>query len=95
VLKFPYVVSNETQLSLSLSPETVEALADALVPQLRANQPSETGWLAPQAAAHYLGVSRRRIHDLKHLGKLTPDGSDGRTPLYRQETLDRYARGES
>jgi hypothetical protein len=49
-------------------------------------------WLAPAAAAEYLGLSRKRIYDLKSANLLVPDGRDGRTPLYRRSTLDSYAR---
>ena len=84
---------------LSLSPESIEALAAAvaepvaelLADRLQDSGQTPQGWLAPQAAADYLGVSRQRLADLKYQGKITPDGFDGRTPLYRPETLDRYA----
>ena len=50
------------------------------------------GYLTPQGAAEYLGVKRKRIYDLTSARQLVPDGRDGRTPLYRRSTLDRYAR---
>jgi hypothetical protein len=48
------------------------------------------GYLNPEAAGRYICVSRRRIHELTSAGLLTPDGYDGRTPLYRRRTLDEY-----
>ena len=48
------------------------------------------GYLNPEAAGRYICVSRRRIHELTSSGLLTPDGHDGRTPLYRRRTLDAY-----
>ena len=53
------------------------------------------GYLAPDAAADYLGVSRKRIYDLKSARTLEPDGYDGRTPLFTRATLDAYVRGDS
>lgn len=50
------------------------------------------GWLTAADAAHYLGVTRKRIHDLTSARALVPDGRDGRTPLYQCSTLDAYAR---
>ncbi len=48
------------------------------------------GYLNPEAAGRYICVPRRRIHELTSAGLLTPDGYDGRTPLYRRQTLDEY-----
>lgn len=51
----------------------------------------EDRWMPPSQAAGYLGVSRRRVYDLKSMRAIAPDGYDGRTPLFRRSTLDRYA----
>jgi hypothetical protein len=71
----------------------VAALADTVAEQvaerLRA-EVAEEGYLNPEAAGGYICVSRRRIHELTSAGLLTPDGHDGRTPLYRRRTLDAY-----
>ena len=84
-----------THIAVSLSPEDreeiVQGVVSLLADQLATAQTGE-GWLAPQAAADYLDISKQRLHDLKYAGKIKPDGSDGRTPLYLRETLDRYAR---
>jgi hypothetical protein len=48
-------------------------------------------WMPPSLAAAHLGVPRRRIYDLKSMGAIAPDSDDGRTPLFRRSTLDRYA----
>jgi hypothetical protein len=86
----------DRQLTVSFPRELVDNLADAVAERLRDQDGEQVpeGWLAPKAAADYLGVDRRRIHDLTSLGALEPDGRDGRTPLFLRETLDRYARSE-
>lgn len=71
----------------------VEALAATVAEQVadRLHGTAEgEGYLNPEAAGRYICVSRRRIHELTSAGLLTPDGYDGRTPLYRRQTLDEY-----
>jgi hypothetical protein len=71
----------------------VEALAATLAEQVADRLQDETaddGYLNPEAAGRYICVPRRRIHELTSAGLLAPDGHDGRTPLYRRRTLDRY-----
>jgi hypothetical protein len=71
----------------------VEALAATLAEQVAdrlQDEATDDGYLNPEAAGRYMCVPRRRIHELTSLGLLTPDGHDGRTPLYRRQTLDRY-----
>lgn len=72
----------------------VEALAatvaEQVVDRLRDEEAEDEGYLNAEAAGLYLSVSRRRIHELTSAGLLTPDGYDGRTPLYRRRTLDEY-----
>jgi len=72
----------------------VEALAAAVAEQvadcLHGLAAQGEGYLNPEAAGRYICVSRRRIHELTSAGLLTPDGYDGRTPLYRRQTLDEY-----
>lgn len=87
-------VNGELLLSIS----SCSVIAEQLAERLRTTGGCATatmlgGYLAPQAAADYLGVSRKRVHDLTSLGTLTPDGRDGRTPLFTRSTLDAYARG--
>lgn len=79
-------------LIADLDADTLAALAARLAPHLPQQTPAAPdGWLAPAAAAEYLGVKRRRVYDLKSAGALEPDGYDGRTPLWRRSTLDAYA----
>lgn len=82
-------------ITIKLDGDTLTALAglmaDQIAEQLRPDTPDPSGYLSAQGAADYLGVSRKRIHDLTSMGALEPDGRDGRTPLYRRETLDDYA----
>lgn len=77
----------------SLSDEIVARV----VAELRERDGSrrEDGYLAPEGAAAYMGVSRKRVHDLTSMGALVPDGRDGRTPLFTRETLDAYVRSDS
>jgi hypothetical protein len=72
-----------------------EALAQLIVRQLPHAEAAPEGYLAPDAAARYLGVSRKRIYDLTSMRVLVPDGRDGRTPLFLRETLDGYARAKA
>ena len=72
----------------------VEALAatvaEAVADRLQGGAAEDEGYLNPEAAGRYICVSRRRIHELTSAGLLMPDGHDGRTPLYRRQTLDSY-----
>jgi len=72
----------------------VEALAATVAEQvadrLHSTAAEDEGYMNPEAAGRYICVSRRRIHELTSAGLLTPDGYDGRTPLYRRRTLDEY-----
>jgi hypothetical protein len=78
-------------LTVRLDDSTLDELAVAVAAQLAALSTGE-GFLNSEAAAAYLGVTRKRIHDLRSAGALKPDGFDGRTPLYTRQTLDAYAR---
>jgi hypothetical protein len=73
----------------------VEALAatvaEHVVDRLQ-GEAAEEGYLNPEAAGRYICVPRRRIHELTSARLLAPDGYDGRTPLYRRQTLDEYVR---
>lgn len=72
----------------------VEALAATVAEQvadrLHGTAVEGGGYMNPEAAGRYICVPRRRIHELTSAGLLTPDGYDGRTPLYRRQTLDEY-----
>lgn len=85
-------------MQFTLSDEELRRLAEALAPILiqrlgHQEQPlTPEGYLAPDAAARYLGVSRKRVYDLTSMRVLVPDGRDGRTPLFTRPTLDAYVR---
>jgi hypothetical protein len=81
-------------LLAELDDAALDELARLLAPRLVAVQTdrSAEGYLAPAAAAEYLGVSRKRIYSLRSSGALEPDGYDGRTPLWSRATLDAYVR---
>ncbi len=68
------------------------AVAERVADRLGAQTAGDEGYLNPEAAGRYVGVQRRRIHELTSAGLLVPDGRDGRTPLYRRQTLDDYVR---
>jgi hypothetical protein len=71
--------------------ETLAAtVAEQVADRLHGTAAEGEGYLNPEAAGRYICVSRRRIHELTSAGLLTPDGYDGRTPLYRRQTLDEY-----
>jgi len=85
-------------MQFALSDEELRRLAEALAPILaqrlehQEHTPASDGYLAPDAAAQYLGVSRKRVYDLTSMRVLVPDGRDGRTPLFTRETLDAHVR---
>jgi hypothetical protein len=87
-------------VTLDLPPAALEAIAQraaaVVLEQLRAQAPERAdGYLRPDGAADYLGLSRKRVHDLTSMGALVPDGRDGRTPLYTRATLDAYVRSQA
>ena len=85
-------------LAFALPDEALEQLAELLARRVQDRLAVErgtddrVGYLAPAAAAEYLGVSKKRVYDLKSMGALVPDGYDGRTPLFTRGTLDAYVR---
>lgn len=89
---------DDLQLMLGVPPAAVEAIAQRAAEVALAKFPKaddlREGYLRPQAAAEYLGLSRKRVHDLTSSRALLPDGHDGRTPLYTRETLDSYVRSQ-
>ncbi len=81
-------------MKVLLDDEDVQRIARAVVELLPSPAVDAEGYLAPEAAAAYLGVSRKRIYDLKSMGAIEPDGYDGRTPLFTRQTLDAYVRSD-
>lgn len=73
-----------------------EAVAAVVVRRLDlptgASEPADE-FLDTDAAARHISADRRRIHDLNSARLLRPDGYDGRRPLYRRSSLDRYVEG--
>lgn len=67
-----------------------EAVATRVVEQLDKGPVAEERFLDTDGAARHLATSRERIHRLTSAGVLRPDGHDGRRPLYRPSSLDRY-----
>ena len=83
-------------LSLALGGEALDKFTDGLADRIaaqvldRLNDEVPEGYLNSEGAARFLGLTKSRIHDLKSMGVLVPDGYDGRTPLFTRETLRRY-----
>lgn len=87
-------------VALEFPDEAIEALADAVADRvvervLNQIESNSTGWLDSAGAAEYLGVSKRRVYDLTSARTITPDGRDGRTPLFTRATLDAYVRSNA
>lgn len=70
--------------------QLAECVAGQVASRLRQATRPDVGYLNAEAAGRYIGATRKRIHDLTSMGRLVPDGHDGRTPLYLRETLDAY-----
>ncbi len=68
-------------------------LAVRVADRLRDVARDDDRYFDAEAAGRYLGIPRKRVHDLTSTGALVPDGHDGRKPLYRKSTLDAYVRG--
>jgi hypothetical protein len=75
---------------LRVDESLVEVLAERIAERLR---PADDGFLDADGAAQHLSTSRQRIHQLTSDRRLRPDGYDGRRPLYRRASLDRYVEG--
>ena len=82
----------ETTLDDQAIYELADLIADRVAARMDEAAKAPNGYLKASAAAEYLGVPKKRIHDLKSMGAIEPDGCDGRTPLYKRETLDAYAK---
>jgi hypothetical protein len=67
-------------------------VADLVAERLGHEEGGGEGYLDAEAAARYLGTSRKRVHDLTSGRLLVPDGHDGRRPLYLRRSLDAYVR---
>jgi hypothetical protein len=73
--------------------ELAEIIARPVAERLRPRTDSAAGFLDASGAARHLCTSRKRIHELTSARVLRPDGYDGRRPLYRRASLDRYVEG--
>jgi hypothetical protein len=77
----------------------IETLAETVAPRvaerLRPLRREAEGFLDAEGAARHLCTSRKRIHELTSARLLRPDGRDGRRPLYRRSSLERYVEGRA
>jgi hypothetical protein len=79
---------------LSADDSLVSTLAEILFARIAERLgPVDDGFLDAKGAARHLSTSRQRIHELTSARTLKPDGYDGRRPLYRRASLDRYVEG--
>lgn len=72
-----------------------EVVADQVAQRLEAKFGEEAGFMDAAAAGRYLGTTRKRIHEVTSARILRPDGRDGRRPLFRKASLDRFVEGGS
>jgi hypothetical protein len=81
---------------IRIDDEFVGDLAERIAERVadRLHDADDDGYLDAEASGRYMGVPRKRVHDLTSAGALVPDGHDGRKPLYRKSTLNAYLRGE-
>lgn len=86
---FP-VLRAEERFIEALAETLAAPVAERLVPLRREGE----GFLDAEGAARYLCTSRKRVHELTSARLLWPDGRDGRRPLYRRSSLERYVEGE-
>lgn len=89
-------MSPPVQLTVALSPEAVDALADAVAARVferLAQQPSATDdrWLTTREAADYLGVTVAALHKLTAARRIPFDqGGPGCKCYFRRADLDRW-----
>jgi excisionase family DNA binding protein len=76
-------------LTIELSGEQIEAIAERVAGLLADAQPTPAEWLNANDAAKHLACTRDRLYDLVQLGKLEPR-RDGRRLLFRRSDLDAY-----
>jgi excisionase family DNA binding protein len=76
-------------LTLTLSEEDLDAIAERVAARVAPPAPERTPWLDTAGAAEYLAAKPGRIHDLVALRRLTPR-RDGRRLLFRRSDLDAY-----
>ncbi len=75
--------------------QLAERVAGQVASRMRQRTGPDEGYLNAEAAGRFIGTTRKRIHDLTSMGRLVPDGHDGRTPLYRRDTLDAYVQQDT
>jgi hypothetical protein len=79
---------------LRIEERSIEALAGIVAARVAARlgplRREGEGFLDAEGAARHLCTSRKRIHELTSARLLRPDGRDGRRPLYRCSSLERY-----
>lgn len=89
------VSANGHELVLPIPAEWIERAAQraAEIVAARVEPAPVDPWLTVAEAAEHMRTTPRRINDLTYLHKLTPDGYDGRKPMFRRSTLDAYLTG--
>lgn len=90
-------MSGASRIPIAVDDEFVDRVATVLAvrvaDRLREIDAGEDRYFDAEGAGRYMGIPRKRVHDLTSAGALVPDGHDGRKPLYRKSTLDAYLQG--
>ncbi len=80
------MVTGPLQVTLTLSAEQVDLIAERVAAILAGQQQPQQGrWLTIDQAADYVGAKRQRIYDLRAKGRLSKTGDGGRVLIDRHE----------
>lgn len=84
-------VGASVAVTLALTAEQLDVLADAVAERLAASQPAPEldGWLNTRQAAAYMACTADRLHDLVARRVLSPR-RDGRRLLFKRSDIDAY-----
>ena len=80
-----------TDLSLKVSPELLEAIAQRTAEILRETSEQEDRWMNLDEAVDYLRCKRSRLYEFTRRGEI-PHSRDGRRLLFRRSELDQWVR---
>jgi excisionase family DNA binding protein len=78
-------VTGEVQLTVTLTAEQVELIAERVAVILAGRQQLERRWLTVDEAADHIRSNRQRIYDLRTRGRLSKTGAGGKVLVDRRE----------